>query len=60
MNILIIGSEGFLGNHLARYFLKQSHVVTGCDVVSPAQEIDYAFTLNDRQKFCFKEFFFNL
>lgn len=33
MNILIIGSQGFIGSHLARYFNKQ-HEVWQCDVVA--------------------------
>ena len=32
MNILIIGSEGFIGSHCEQYFLK-NHFVFSCDVI---------------------------
>ena len=38
MNILILGSEGFIGRYLVNYFISCGHVITGCDIVesSPA------------------------
>jgi UDP-glucose 4-epimerase len=33
MKILILGSEGFIGNHLVRYFLDHKYDVTGCDLI---------------------------
>lgn len=33
MNILIVGSEGFIGNHLVSYFLKNGHYVFGLDLL---------------------------
>lgn len=32
MNILIIGSEGFIGSHCVRYFLAKDYNVYGCDI----------------------------
>lgn len=33
MNIVIIGSKGFIGSHCSNYFKSQGHHVIGCDVV---------------------------
>lgn len=33
MNILILGSQGFIGSHLAAFFTNNTHSVTGCDLV---------------------------
>jgi dTDP-glucose 4,6-dehydratase/UDP-glucose 4-epimerase len=33
MNILIIGSKGFIGSHAVSYFSKLTHKVYGCDVM---------------------------
>ena len=33
MNILIIGSQGFIGRHLVKHFLHKNSRVTGCDLV---------------------------
>lgn len=33
MNILIIGSKGFIGSNLVSYYLLSAHTVWGCDVV---------------------------
>ncbi len=33
MNILILGSQGFIGIHLVTFFLSKSYSVTGCDLV---------------------------
>jgi UDP-glucose 4-epimerase len=33
MNILIIGSEGFIGSHLVKYFTSKGYRVYGCDLV---------------------------
>jgi dTDP-glucose 4,6-dehydratase/UDP-glucose 4-epimerase len=32
MNILILGSEGFIGSHLVEYFLSKNFTVFGCDL----------------------------
>jgi UDP-glucose 4-epimerase len=32
MKILILGSEGFIGQHLVRYYVEQEWIVTGCDL----------------------------
>jgi UDP-glucose 4-epimerase len=33
MNVLILGSEGFIGNHIVKYFLEKKWDVTGCDLI---------------------------
>lgn len=33
MNILIIGSEGFIGSHCVNYFINKNHKITGCDIL---------------------------
>ena len=33
MNILILGSQGFIGSNLVKFFTNKSHTVTGCDLV---------------------------
>ena len=33
MNILVLGSQGFIGSHVANYFQSKDHCVTGCDLV---------------------------
>ena len=38
MNILVIGSKGFIGSHCFTYLLSQGHRVTGCDVVNIREE----------------------
>lgn len=39
MNIVVIGSKGFIGQHLSRYFREHGHEVWGADVV-----VDYVDT----------------
>jgi nucleoside-diphosphate-sugar epimerase len=34
-HILILGSEGFIGNHLVNYFLDKGFTVYGCDLLKP-------------------------
>jgi UDP-glucose 4-epimerase len=41
MKIIIIGSKGFIGQHLFDYYLKKSYIVYGADVV-----VDYVNTEN--------------
>jgi dTDP-glucose 4,6-dehydratase/UDP-glucose 4-epimerase len=36
ISILILGSEGFIGSHLVRYFKNNGYEVYGCDLVSTA------------------------
>lgn len=33
MRVLILGSEGFIGNHLVQFFLQKKWEVTGCDLI---------------------------
>ena len=42
MNILIIGSQGFIGSHLVKYFLSENNQVTGCDLVENISS-DYTY-----------------
>ena len=44
MKILIIGSSGFIGSHLHKYFSKNGSEVTGCDIINPVSE-DISFIL---------------
>ncbi|RZK18869.1 MAG: NAD-dependent epimerase/dehydratase family protein, partial [Flavobacterium sp.] len=42
MNVLILGSEGFIGSHCVHYFLKKGFNVFGCDLLDyPTQEYNY-------------------
>lgn len=41
MNILLIGSKGFIGTHAASYFQEKNHTVFGCDVVTDYTEKNY-------------------
>ena len=42
MKILILGSEGFIGNHLVRHFLYKNDLVWGCDLFeTPASSYSY-------------------
>jgi UDP-glucose 4-epimerase len=43
-SILILGSEGFIGNHLVQHFLQQQYKVHGCDLFETAQHNVYAYT----------------
>ena len=45
MNILIIGSKGFIGSHALSYFKDLQHTTFGCDVVVDYTEENY-FLLN--------------
>jgi UDP-glucose 4-epimerase len=45
MNILVIGSEGFIGSHCERYF-SQNHLVLSCDVVN--QDKNNYFNLQNK------------
>ncbi|HQA73647.1 MAG: NAD-dependent epimerase/dehydratase family protein [Flavobacterium sp.] len=41
MNILIIGSKGFIGTHASNFFQEKKHTVFGCDVVTDYTEKRY-------------------
>lgn len=41
MKILIVGSRGFIGDHLLRYFRAQGHEAFGCDVVVEYNDSNY-------------------
>jgi UDP-glucose 4-epimerase len=43
MNILIIGSEGFIGNHCVNYFLNKGYKVYGCDLLD-YKSLSYTYT----------------
>lgn len=50
MNILIIGSKGFIGSHCVRYFSAKGHHVTGCDILE-IQEENYICLNFDSNRF---------
>jgi UDP-glucose 4-epimerase len=52
MKILVIGSSGFIGSHLCRYFMGERHEVTGCDIKPPVNdELSFILIPNDNQDF---------
>jgi UDP-glucose 4-epimerase len=45
MNILILGSEGFIGRHLVSYFISEGYKLYGCDLYdAPTQQYNYRKT----------------
>jgi len=42
-HIIIIGSEGFIGNHLVSYFLAVGYTVSGCDLFEAPQRNGYYY-----------------
>jgi len=42
LNILILGSEGFIGRHAVRHFLQKGFTVHGCDIVG-SNSADYRY-----------------
>ncbi len=42
-HILILGSEGFIGNHLVNYFLKKGFAVSGCDLCEAPSQSNYQY-----------------
>ena len=42
-NILITGSEGFIGNHLVNHFTQSGYQVFGCDLFETALHGDYTY-----------------
>ena len=42
-HILILGSEGFIGNHLVNYFLDKGFVVYGCDLFETSRYNGYKY-----------------
>ncbi len=43
MNILIIGSEGFIGSHCVSFFLEKGATVTGVDLTATARAVGYNY-----------------
>lgn len=46
MKIVVIGSKGFIGEHLVKYFKSQDHVVWGADVIVDYAESDHYFLVD--------------
>jgi dTDP-glucose 4,6-dehydratase/UDP-glucose 4-epimerase len=46
MNVIIIGSEGFIGKHLFRHFTDTGHMVWGADIINGNSEIDKYFLID--------------
>ncbi len=46
MKVLIIGSEGFIGKHLHRYFKEQGHEVWGADVMTRYADLENYFLVD--------------
>ena len=44
MNIVIIGSQGFIGSHLCKYFIAKAHNVYGADILETPVNINYTYT----------------
>ena len=44
MNIIIIGSQGFIGTHLCNYFIAKGDNVYGADIVETPVNINYNYT----------------
>jgi UDP-glucose 4-epimerase len=38
MNIVIIGSKGFIGSHCSNHFKSKGHHVIGCDIVDSIEK----------------------
>ena len=43
MNLLIIGSKGFIGSHCLNYFRTKGHVVVGCDIAESDEENYFSY-----------------
>jgi UDP-glucose 4-epimerase len=43
MKVLILGSEGFIGSHLVRFFLKKEYSVFGCDLYECSRSGTYTY-----------------
>lgn len=43
MKVLILGSEGFIGKHLVRFYLDKKCTVSGCDIIETPQKKEYNY-----------------
>jgi len=43
MKILVIGSEGFIGNHMVHFLLKEGNTVAGCDLYETSLKGGYTY-----------------
>jgi UDP-glucose 4-epimerase len=43
MKVFILGSEGFIGSHLVRFFLKKEYTVLGCDLYESPRRGGYTY-----------------
>jgi len=58
LNILVLGSEGFIGRHIVRYFLHKGFNVFGCDLVE-LRSADYHYLDLSRKPEAINELFKN-
>ncbi|MBS1743309.1 MAG: SDR family oxidoreductase [Bacteroidetes bacterium] len=59
MRILIIGSEGFIGSHLVRYFSEAGNTVYGCGIDAVPASQHYTYFRNDKHVPIWEKIFSN-
>jgi UDP-glucose 4-epimerase len=42
-NIIVLGSEGFIGNHIVKYFIAKGYNVSGCDLFEAPLHANYQY-----------------
>jgi dTDP-glucose 4,6-dehydratase/UDP-glucose 4-epimerase len=59
MTILIIGSEGFIGNHLVNHFLDKNYQIVGCDLFERPAKSNYEYIKTSRLTPEWRDIFLN-